>query len=271
MKEKKQNKIFLIGFVLIALIIIWSLARPFIGGFGNKKDNSEAKINAEILRAPSITSENLFNKFKNKEKIFIFDMRPAGDFEKGHLVASKNASADKISADSLKSAGAEKTSDIILLNQGDNIYEMAQKTNELAAAGFSNAKYLQDGITAWQNQGFPLVSSSSSDENANKIKKISAAELVSGLNAGSDIVQFLDVRSQENFQSGHIAGGLNVPFAELEKNQDGISKVKKVVVYGGNDDEAQRAAVTLFDLNFFNAYVLDGGLDAWKTAGGKME
>jgi len=271
MKEKKQNKIFIIGFVLIALIIVWTLARPFIGGLGNKKDNPEKKINAEILRAPSITSENLFAKFKNKEKIFIIDMRPAGDFEKGHIIASENTSTEKINSDSLKSAGADKTSDIILLNQGDNIYEMAQKTNELVAAGFPNAKYLQDGMTAWQNQGFPLVSSSSSDENANKIKKISIDSLAQDLSAGGDIVQFLDVRGKVDFQTGHIAGAQNTPFAELEKNQDGISKVKKVVIYGGNDDEAKKAAVTLFDLNFFNAYVLDGGLDAWKTAGGKME
>jgi len=100
-------------------------------------------------------------------------MRSAGDFEKGHIIASENTSAEKINGESLRSSGAEKTSSVILLNQGDNIYEMAQKTNELIAAGFPNAKYLQDGITAWRNQGFPLVSSSSSDENANKVKKIS--------------------------------------------------------------------------------------------------
>ena len=148
---------------------------------------------------------------------------------------------------------------------------MAQKTNELIAAGFPNAKYLQDGITAWRNQGFPLVSSSSSDENANKVKKISVGELAQDLNAGGDIVQFLDIRSASDFQTSHIAGALSVPFTELEKNQDGISKVKKVVVYSGNEDEAKKAVVTLFDLNFFNAYFLEGGFDAWKTAGGKVE
>ncbi len=271
MKEKKQNKIFIIGFVLIALIIVWTLARPFVGGIGSKKNDPEAKINAEILQAPSITSEDLFSKLKNKEKIFVIDMRSAGDFEKGHIIASENTSAEKINGESLRSSGAEKTSSVILLNQGDNIYEMAQKTNELIAAGFPNAKYLQDGITAWRNQGFPLVSSSSSDENANKVKKISVGELAQDLNAGGDIVQFLDIRSASDFQTSHIAGALSVPFTELEKNQDGISKVKKVVVYSGNEDEAKKAVVTLFDLNFFNAYFLEGGFDAWKTAGGKVE
>lgn len=268
MKEIKQNKIFVIGFVLIALVVAWTLARPFVGGLGSKKDNSEEKINAEILRAPLITSEDLFTKFKNKEKIFIIDMRSAGDFEKGHIVASENSSAEKINSEKLKSSGADKTSNITLANQGENIYEMAQKTNELIAAGFSNAKYLQGGITAWQNQGFPLISSSSSDENANKIKKRSIENLAQDLSMGGDVVQFLDVRSKENFQIGHIAGAQNAPFAELEKNKDNISAVKKVVIYGENEDEAKRAAVTLFDLNFYNAYVLDGGLDAWKTAGG---
>jgi rhodanese-related sulfurtransferase len=270
-KETKQNKILIVGFVLIVLVAIWALTQPFVGGLMNKKDNSEEKINAEILRAPSITSENLFSKFKNKDKMFIIDMRLASDFEKGHITAAEDISAEKINGDSLKSAGADKTSDIILLNQGDDIYEMAKKTNELIAAGFSNAKYLQDGMNAWKNQGFPLISSSISDENANKIKKMSISELAQDLGLGGDIDQFLDTRGKEDFAKGHIAGALNVPFAGLEKNRDGISKVKKVIICGTSEDEAKKAAVTLFDLNFFNAYVLDGGLDAWKNAGGKLE
>lgn len=268
MKEKKQNKVFIIGFILIAFVVVWALARPLISGFKNKGNSSEEKINAEILRAPSITSEDLFNKLKNKEKVFIIDMRPAGDFEKGHIIASENINAEKINAEKLKSSGADKTSDIILANQGENVYEMAQKTNELVAAGFSNAKYLQSGITAWKNQSLPLVSSSISDENTNKIKKISIEELARDLSAGGDIIQFLDLRSKADFLSGHIAGALNLSSAELEKNQGGISKVKKIIIYGNNDDETRKAAVTLFDLNIFNAFVLDGGLDAWKTAGG---
>lgn len=268
MKQKKQNKVFFIGFLLIALVAVWMLARPYIGGFGGKQDNPEDKINAEILRAPSISSENLFDKFKNKETIFVFDMRSAADFEKGHIAASENISSEKINGESLKLAGADKTSNIILANQGENIYEMAQKTNELTAAGFPNAKYLQDGITAWQKLGLPLVSSSSTDANANRIKKININTLAQDLNNGGDIVQFLDVRSKENFQAGHIAGAQSIPFVELEKGKDKISAVKKVIIYAENEDIAGRAAVTLFDLNFFNAYVLEGGLDAWKNAGG---
>lgn len=271
MKEKNQNKIFVIGFVLIALVIIWALARPFIGGIENKEGNSEEKINAEILRAPSITSENLFNELKEKGKIFIFDMRSASDFEKGHIAASENAAAETINGEKLESLEADKTSNIILANQGEDVYEMAKKTNELIATGFSNAKYLQDGISAWQNQGYPLVSSSISGENANKIKKINVDNLIQSLGAGEDVVQFLDVRSKEDFQKGHIKGALALSLSELEKNKDKISAVKKVVVYGGSEDEAKKAAITLFDLNFFNAYILDGGLGTWKTAGGKVE
>jgi rhodanese-related sulfurtransferase len=271
MKEKNQNKIFVIGFVLIAFVITWALVRPFVGGIKNKGGNSEEKINAEILRAPSITSENLFNKLKEKGKIFVIDMRSASDFEKGHIAASENAAAETINGEKLKLLEADKTSSIILANQGEDVYEMAKKTNNLIATGFSNTKYLQDGISAWQNQGYPLVSSSISEENSNKIKKINVENLIQALVAGEDVVQFLDVRNKEDFEKGHIKGALALSLAELEKNKDKISAVKKVVVYGGNEDEAKKAAITLFDLNFFNAYILEGGFDAWKTAGGKVE
>jgi rhodanese-related sulfurtransferase len=30
-------------------------------------------------------------------------------------------------------------------------------------------------------------------------------------------------------------------------------------------------AITLFDLNFFNVFVMEGGLEEWSKAGGKIE
>ena len=46
---------------------------------------------------------------------------------------------------------------------------------------------------------------------------------------------------------------------------------KKIIVYGANENESFQAAVTLFDLNFFNVYQMDGGIDEWKAAGGNVK
>jgi 3-mercaptopyruvate sulfurtransferase SseA len=58
---------------------------------------------------------------------------------------------------------------------------------------------------------------------------------------------------------------------KLEFDQKGISRTSKIIIYGDNQEQASNAAATLFDLNYLNAYVLEGGLDAWKAAGGQLE
>jgi len=268
--EKNQNKIFIVGFILILFVVVWSLARPGILKLFQKDQDSEKKINEEILKAPLITPKDLYERMKNKEKALLFDISSADDFMKGHLAMSENVPDGSLNLQKLNSSQAEKTSVIVLINQGDDVYEAAQKTNELVAESYVNAKYLQGGISTWKNQGYPLVSSDVSGGQEGKIKKINISDLAGDLSAGTELVQFVDVRSQEAFGKGHILGALGVPLYDLEKNQDKISSMKKVVVYGDGEDEASRAAVILFDLNFFNVYVLEGGLEAWQNAGGQI-
>jgi len=268
--ERNQNKIFVVGFILILFVVVWSLARPGILKLFQKDQDSEKKINEEILKAPLITPKDLYERMKNKEKALLFDIRSADDFMKGHLAMSENVPDGSLNLQKLNSSQAEKTSVVVLINQGDDVYEAARKTNELVAKGYVNAKYLQGGISTWKNRGYPLVSSDVSGGQEGKIKKINISDLAGDLSAGAELVQFVDVRSQESFGKGHIPGALNILLSDLEKNQDKISPVKKVVVYGNGEDEASRVAITLFDLNFFNVYVLEGGIEAWSGAGGQI-
>jgi rhodanese-related sulfurtransferase len=240
-------------------------------GLFKKNSNTEEGINAEIVKAPSISPQELFDKTNSKESIFLFDFRPDDEFSKGHIATSQKIPASELDAGKLKSMGVVKTSDIVLVNSGDDVLETARKTNEFLKSGFVNTKYLEGGINKWKNQGFLLISSGGLEEDASKVKRISLDELATNLGAGANMVQFVDVRDGNNFASGHVAGALNIPLSEIEKNRKDISLVEKVVVYGASAEEASKAATILFDLNYFNAWVLDGGLDAWKNAGGKIE
>lgn len=269
---RAQNKIFTIGFLLIVLIIIWSLAHSYVLNLRKTDDQkSEEKINAEILKAPLETIDELYHKITNKDKIFVFDLRNAGDFASGHIVMSYSLASSEINKAKIEQLGAAGTSEIFLTNQGSDVFETAQKTNELIAAGFPNVKYLQGGIAAWKSAGYALISSGGSSSDSVKIKKINISDLASDLAAGADLIQFLDVRDESAYKLGHIPNAVNVSLLKLEFGQDKLSALAKVVIYGDSDDQASHAAVALFDLNFPNAYVLDGGLDAWKAAGGQMD
>ena len=266
---KNQNKVFAIGFLLILVVIIWSLVRPIVFK-KSSEENPEAKINEEILRAPSLTLDDFLKKTKAGENLFLFDLRSSSEFSEGHLAGAINFPPGKNLVDEVQKAGLEKTADIIVINKGEDVFEMARVTNELIAAGFVNAKYLRGGINDWQKMGYSLVSEGKSPEDQSKIKKITVEKIATELETGDNLIQFIDVREKEKFTAGHIPKAINLPLSSLEKDQKDVSSAKKVIVYGENEEETNKAAVILFDLNFFNVYVLDGGLEEWQKNDGKI-
>lgn len=270
MMQKNQNKVFIFGFILILAVVVWSLARPVI--FKNSpKEKQDNRINEEILKAPSVTLDDFSEKKKNRENIFLVDLRSAEEFSAGHLAGAVNFPSGTGLASQIGKTGAGKTADVIIINEGDDVFEAAKATNEIIAAGFVNAKYLRGGISNLRAEGYTLVSGGKSPGDQSKIKKITVEKVASDLSGGDDLVQFVDVREKEKFDAGHIPKAVNLPPSLIEKDQKAISSAKEVIVYGETEEEANKAAVILFDLNFFNIYVLDGGLDAWKKADGKIE
>jgi rhodanese-related sulfurtransferase len=267
MKQKKQNKIFAFGFLLVALVIIWSVSRPMFLKIKGGAENSEERINAEIIKAPLITPEDLNSKIARKEKLLIIDLRPSSEFESGHIPASQNSTVSSGEVQKNVLGGADKNSDIIFLNQGENVFETAQIANSYVSKGFVNAKYLQGGFSSWQKQAFSVVSGGSASSDEAKVKMVNTDELVQDLNIGEDTIQFLDVRDPEAFRREHIKGAINIPVQNLESNTDKISGIKKLIIYGSDENQAKKAAIALFDLNYFNAYVLEGNIESIKNAG----
>lgn len=81
--------------------------------------------------------------------------------------------------------------------------------------------------------------------------------------------QIIDVRTPKEYQSGHIAGAVNMHVydKDFEQRLDKLDKNKPVYVYckaGGRSAEAVEA---LKGKGFKTIVELDGGMDAWKEAG----
>ncbi len=94
---------------------------------------------------------------------------------------------------------------------------------------------------------------------------ISAGELAA--QAKSRVhMQCLDVRSANEFATGHIPHAMNVPLHELESRLDDISTILPLVLICKGGQRARMAA-GLLALRRENITVLDGGTDAWRKAG----
>ena len=78
----------------------------------------------------------------------------------------------------------------------------------------------------------------------------------------------LDVRTPEEFESGHIEGAINIDYyhpgfqVELGK----LDKTKTYLVYCRTGNRSEKAFVVMKELKMKEVYVLDGGITAWRAA-----
>ena len=97
-------------------------------------------------------------------------------------------------------------------------------------------------------------------------------------------VVFLDSRSREDFEAGHIPGAFSVPVAELKdtgrsasggslSEQLAFPQSSILVVYceGGDCQTSVTLAKAIHDMGFPDIRILSGGWEEWSAAGLPME
>ena len=101
---------------------------------------------------------------------------------------------------------------------------------------------------------------------------ISASELAARLSSGAAPL-ILDVRTRDEFASGHIPGAKNVPLAELP---DGLATLdasasEEIVVHCERGGRAAQAEAMLRESGYSRVLDLDGHLQAWRAGGYPLE
>ena len=98
---------------------------------------------------------------------------------------------------------------------------------------------------------------------------LSMAEARRHVDAGGADLVLLDVRDREAFRAGHLLGARNIPRGELELRADRElpDPTARIVTYCQFGKVSTLAAHTLRTMGYARAVALDGGLDAWVSAG----
>jgi rhodanese-related sulfurtransferase len=93
---------------------------------------------------------------------------------------------------------------------------------------------------------------------------VSPQELIRLMNQGALV---LDLRPQEQFQSGHLAGARQMNGEQILKAADTLKKHKEklVVVYDDTGSLGAAAVRQLTAQGFTKAFALRGGLTAWRA------
>ncbi|MFX1512735.1 MAG: rhodanese-like domain-containing protein [Promethearchaeota archaeon] len=78
----------------------------------------------------------------------------------------------------------------------------------------------------------------------------------------------LDVRTNSEFDDGHIEGARLIPHDQLEKQQESLpaNKSQPMLVYCRSGTRSAIASDILVSLNYTSVYNMDGGFLAWKEA-----
>lgn len=78
---------------------------------------------------------------------------------------------------------------------------------------------------------------------------------------------FVDVRTQDEFKSGHPTGAICIPLDEIEKNPLLVPKDQFVILSCQSGKRSNRAMELLKNNGYSNLAEIDGGFLAWNAAG----
>ena len=90
----------------------------------------------------------------NREDALVVDLRPAAEFEKGHIPGSKNVQMAQFDPENKALAGAKSLPVVAVCRTGMTAVDAAKR---LRKAGFEKVFLLDGGIDAWQRADLPLA------------------------------------------------------------------------------------------------------------------
>jgi rhodanese-related sulfurtransferase len=117
--------------------------------------------------------------------------------------------------------------------------------------------------------GIALARQLAAEEN---LPWISAREVANAA-LGEPLTYLLDVRSETEYEAGHIPGSIGVPGGQAVQRADDFVAVKnaRVVFASGQSARAVMAAYWYRQMGFRNVFVLQDGLDGWLQERGEIE
>jgi hydroxyacylglutathione hydrolase len=187
----------------------------------------------------------------------VVDVRTELQFDEAHIPGAACITTRRAGFGSKLAWLAGPEQPLVFVGRDD---EDAIEAVELAAAvGLRTiGGYLAGGMTAWREERLEV----------GQIARMTVPEL----HDRRDGVQVLDVRERAEWDAGHIAGSVHVPYHDVHGIPDGLDGQRPIAVICAS---GQRAAVAASLLQRAGArdviHVVDGGVPAWHGAGWPVE
>ena len=179
----------------------------------------------------------------------VIDVREAADFEGAHLAGSINIGLKGKYATWCGSILSHDRPIVVVADPGSE----EEAVMRLGRIGFDNvAGYLRDGMAALESR----------PELIRVISRITAPALAEQL-AESTKPFILDVRSEKEWQSGHLACSHNIPLTHLRERMTEVPQDGAVVVHCEGGYRSAIGTSLLAEAGRTNVSDLVGGIKAW--------
>ncbi|HEB69499.1 MAG TPA: MBL fold metallo-hydrolase [Desulfobulbus sp.] len=186
--------------------------------------------------------------------VVLLDTRDTASFGGVHVPGSINIGFAKQTANWIGMV-IEPDAELILVVTSEKAY--SDMLVELHRIGYDKViGYLYGGITSWQESGLPI----------DQLWQISSARLHEKITKGN-ISHFFDVRSNLEWNGGHIKEAQHLPLNQLLNKTPDIPKDEEVIVTCGVGYRGNIAASYLQSQGFQHVHSLAGGIMAWKNSG----
>ncbi len=138
----------------------------------------------------------------------------------------------------------------------DDPSDMPEVVTHLVRVGFDDVQgYMEDGMESWETGGYPL----------SRLETISVDELARRLRSDPPFV--LDVRTEREWESGHIDGANHVHGGLIQGRLEEIPRDRPVAVVCGSGYRASIAASFLEREGRREVANVLGGMSAWRAGG----
>lgn len=139
----------------------------------------------------------------------------------------------------------------------DNPIDMPQAVAHLLRVGFDDIRgYLEDGMDRWQTAGFET----------SRLQTMSVHELAGRLK-GADAPFVLDVRTEREFDAGHIGDAHHIHGGLLQERVTEVPRDREVAVVCGSGYRASIASSFLKRRGYERVITVLGGMSGYMAAG----
>jgi rhodanese-related sulfurtransferase len=267
-------------------LIAWRKdGRPTVSGVNVPSKAFGEKVHHERI-IPDVTPEELNAMQQRRAELVILDVRTPEEYARFCIPNGINVPGGDLIlwVEQLK----QKRDTAVVVNCAGRTRSIIG-TAALRRLGLTNVRALKNGTMGWVLAGLELETkpqrktmaapSVSRDKAAalavqialeEKLSWISAQQVSSALQSMDDGVSYLiDVRSEDEFEAGHISGSINVPGGQAVQRADDFVAVRnaQIVFISNESARAVMAAYWYRQMGFRNVLVLQGGLRAWSEGG----